>query len=134
MNTYTCYYEDCQKRYNSKYNLIRHINSYHLDNKSYMCSFCSKGFYNKQSLDSHLASGLCGNPKKGPTRGLMFDLSNITEIVKLTLMAPPAILLPALPRIEKDRQVPLEIARLPITSFLFEKGRILNQSLFQEIV
>ena len=128
MNTYTCYYENCQKTYNSKYNLIRHINSYHLDNKSYMCSFCSKGFYNKQSLDSHLSAGFCGARKERSARGLMFNLSNITEIVIQSLMAPPAILLPALPRIEKDRQVPLEIAKLPITSYLFERGRTTSES------
>lgn len=121
MNTYECYYEDCRKTYNSKYNLIRHINSFHLDNKSYMCSYCSKGFYNKQCLDLHISTGMCDFqywPRE--KLGLYEDLSQITEAKKHRLQAPPPLQLPVLPRIEKDRQVPLHLAKLPIISLIFE--------------
>ncbi|OMJ87535.1 hypothetical protein SteCoe_10710 [Stentor coeruleus] len=121
MNTYECYYEDCHKIYNSKYNLIRHINSFHLDNKSYMCSYCSKGFYNKQCLDLHINTGMCDNfnlPRKG--LGLLEDLSLITEAIRYKLQTPPPLQLPVLPKIEKDRQVPLHLSKLPIISLIFE--------------
>lgn len=126
MDTYKCYYDDCQKIYNSKYNLIRHINSYHLDNKSYMCSFCLKGFYNKQSLDSHMSGGQCGSKRRHSRRGLLQDLSVITEGVIQYISSPPSITLPALPKIEKERQIPLNICKLPISAYLFEKRRVFN--------
>ena len=124
MNTYKCYYEDCRKTYNSKYNLIRHINSFHLDNKSYMCSFCSKGFYNKQCLDLHQSADMCDSmllPRRGT--GVFADLSVITDAASHRLQAPPPLTLPVLPRIEKERQVPLHLAKLPIISMIFEQNR-----------
>lgn len=127
MNTYACYYEDCQKIYNSKYNLIRHINAYHLDNKSYMCSFCSKSFYNKQCLTSHLSHRLCDLPNEATVgKGLIACLSNINQNVRQRLMPTPPLSLPVLPRIEKDRQVPFSFAKLPITACVIEQGRRAN--------
>ena len=117
MNTYRCYYEDCQKTYNSKYNLIRHLNSYHLDNKSYMCSSCSKGFYNKLCLNLH--SDSCGISSHESRCGLYADLSLITDYKPRVMHLTPPLLLPVLPRIEKDRQVPLRLAKIPVHSLLF---------------
>ena len=127
MNTYKCYYDDCKKAYNSKYNLIRHINSYHLDNKSYLCSFCNKGFYNKQCLDFHQSAGICEFrlfPWSG--KGMIADLCNVIKSENQKLQAPPPLTLPVLPRIEKERQVPLFIAKLPIISTIFYQQRTIN--------
>lgn len=124
MNTYTCYYEDCQKNYNSKYNLIRHINAYHLDNKSYMCSFCSKSFYNKQCLTLHLSNRQCELPIQATDHcGLVASLSNIDQNPIYQLIETPAISLPVLPRIEKERQVPFNYAKLPITVCVVDQSR-----------
>lgn len=129
MDTYKCYYDDCQKSYNSMYNLIRHLNSYHLDNKSYMCSFCIKGFYNKLSLDSHISRGLCGSKSKAQKNGLILDLAHITESPRQFIVDPPSVLLPALPKIEKERQIPIGFCKLPISSYLFKRGREVNLSI-----
>ena len=124
MNIYKCYYQDCRKTYNSKYNLIRHINSYHLDNKSYMCSSCGRGFYNKQCLDVHVYAGACG-VQTYPCRrkGLLSDLSALTDNISLSLHETPPISLPALPRVENARQVPLNLTKLPILPLLFGNHR-----------
>ena len=124
MNAYKCYYEDCSRIYNSKYNLIRHINSYHLDNKSYMCSYCNKSFYNKQCLDVHIFSSVCEEKLSVEKFGIMQDISRITDAVPLRLKRTPSLMLPILPRIEKERQVPLCLAKLPIISILFEDASI----------
>ena len=124
MNIYKCYYEACSKNYNSKYNLIRHVNSYHLDNKSYACSSCGRGFYNKQCLDAHVYTKVCGvlvGVHSG--KGLLGDLSFITDLISPHLQETPPLSLPALPRVEEDRQVPLSMAKLPIVSTIFRNHR-----------
>jgi hypothetical protein len=87
-----------------------------------MCSYCSKGFYNKQCLDLHVAAKTCDSElgaRRG--RGVKADLNEITDFCEQRLIAaPPALLLPVLPRIEKERQVPLHLAKLPIISMIFE--------------
>ena len=50
---YICYYEDCQRIFNSKYNLQRHINSKHLSIKNFSCSLCGKKVVSKQNLIEH---------------------------------------------------------------------------------
>ena len=124
MNIYKCYYEACSKTYNSKYNLIRHINSYHLDNKSYICSSCGRGFYNKQCLDVHVYTGVC-EVQSSPRgrKGLLGDLSSLTDCVSPRIQAPPPISLPVLPKVEEARQVPLSMAKLPIVAMIFETRR-----------
>lgn len=54
-----------------------------------MCSFCSKGFYNKQCLDVHINAGICDNfnlSKKG--LGILGNLSLITEAKRYKLQTP----------------------------------------------
>lgn len=121
METYTCYYPACQKVYNSKYNLIRHINCFHLDAKSYYCPYCAKGFYNKQSLESHQISHGCEVPHK-PQQDYNILLALQSTIEKTTpkVLEPSPLLLPVLPKIEYNRQVPLIFAKLPINQSLFD--------------
>ena len=121
METYTCYYPDCRKIYNSKYNLIRHINCFHLDAKSYYCSFCAKGFYNKQSLESHQATHNCESPPKPQeNHNILMALLSVSEIKTPKVLEPSPLLLPVLPKIECNRQVPLILAKLPINQSLFD--------------
>lgn len=51
---YRCYYIDCLKYFHNKYNLRRHINSFHLKLKSYKCPMCGKRVVSKQSLHEHI--------------------------------------------------------------------------------
>lgn len=51
---FRCYYSDCLRSYNSKYNLKRHINTNHLKLKSYPCDQCSRSFASKKNLQKHL--------------------------------------------------------------------------------
>jgi uncharacterized Zn-finger protein len=50
---FSCYYTNCNKKYKSKYNLTRHINSMHLGIKNFICSLCQKSFVSKQTLLEH---------------------------------------------------------------------------------
>ena len=48
-----CYYPGCKKQYESKYNLVRHVNNCHLCIKKYFCQQCSRRFPDKQGLRIH---------------------------------------------------------------------------------
>ena len=50
---YLCYYSDCGRIYNSKYNLVRHINTNHLMILKYVCPVCSRKFPHRQNLECH---------------------------------------------------------------------------------
>ena len=43
---YHCYYSECNRSYQSKYSLKRHIKAYHLGIKPYTCGICEKAFIN----------------------------------------------------------------------------------------
>lgn len=53
---FKCYYPNCPRSYNSKYNLKRHINTNHLHLKSYPCDQCDKTFASKKNLLKHTAT------------------------------------------------------------------------------
>lgn len=53
MVTYCCSARDCEKTYNSKFNLKRHIETAHLSVTRFSCDLCSKGFASKQSCIEH---------------------------------------------------------------------------------
>lgn len=50
---YCCYYDNCEKIYKTKFNLRRHINSYHLHIRSHTCARCNKSFVSKQNMKEH---------------------------------------------------------------------------------
>jgi len=50
---FACYYTDCPRRYNTKFNLQRHINTQHLNIRNFQCDFCEKRFPSKQNLREH---------------------------------------------------------------------------------
>lgn len=53
LELYSCYYERCPRKYSSKYNLRRHVNSTHLKIRCFTCDRCEKKFTSKQSLKEH---------------------------------------------------------------------------------
>ena len=53
MEPIKCPYNSCNKVYYTKFNLRRHINSYHLELKNFKCDICSKSFVSKQNLKDH---------------------------------------------------------------------------------
>lgn len=52
-NLYLCYYTQCSRVCSSKYNLRRHVNSTHLQIRSFKCERCDKRFTSKQILKEH---------------------------------------------------------------------------------
>ena len=56
MNTegYQCCYPNCFKNYSSKHNLLRHIESYHLQVKKFSCAHCPVRFESDSKLRNHL--------------------------------------------------------------------------------
>ena len=53
---FKCYYSDCSRSYNSKYNLKRHINTNHLCLKNYPCDQCDRIFASKKNVMKHKVS------------------------------------------------------------------------------
>ncbi|CAG9311540.1 unnamed protein product [Blepharisma stoltei] len=51
---FSCYYTWCDKSFNSKYNLKRHINATHIGIKKFNCEVCSKKLVSKQNLTEHM--------------------------------------------------------------------------------
>lgn len=52
--TFPCYHSNCDKVYLSKYSLRRHIKSFHLKIKPFVCPICSKAFIANPLLQEHL--------------------------------------------------------------------------------
>jgi len=72
VNLYCCMAPDCDKTYNSKFNLKRHVEISHFGIKRFQCDVCS-GFYSSfQNLKEHknLHTGL--KPFRCPTCGEKF--------------------------------------------------------------
>ena len=115
---FSCYHEGCEKCFNSKYNLVRHINTAHLGIKRFVCSKCSKRFANKQNLKSHESSHQKEVTKAAPATRVSsseFLLSdhyrNTKETYHCTQYTGP---LPSLPAIHPDRRMNQEPLKIPI--------------------
>lgn len=50
---YVCNFQDCFRTFRTKFNLKRHINSFHFKLKRFKCEQCSKCFASKQNLKEH---------------------------------------------------------------------------------
>lgn len=50
---FCCMFNNCGKEYNSKFNLKRHVEIYHLKSKQVQCPICFKFFRIKQNLVEH---------------------------------------------------------------------------------
>ena len=51
---YQCYYSDCLMVFSTKFNLMRHVNTRHIQVTSFPCKFCGKSLSSKSSMQSHL--------------------------------------------------------------------------------
>ena len=51
---FCCMYKDCNKEYQTKYNLLRHLNINHLKKKQGNCSICNKEFIDMDNLKEHM--------------------------------------------------------------------------------
>ena len=49
----TCKYLGCSRVYSNDFNLKRHIESYHLCLKKFICEICHKGLSSKQNMREH---------------------------------------------------------------------------------
>lgn len=54
LKIFCCMYKECRREYQTKYNLIRHINVNHLNKKIGRCSICNKEFVDYENLKEHL--------------------------------------------------------------------------------
>ena len=50
---YCCMAPGCDKVYNTKFNLKRHVNSHHVKTRRYVCSICERHFSSNQNLIEH---------------------------------------------------------------------------------
>lgn len=50
---YCCPHQDCSKKYKSKFNLRKHVESSHLGKKFFICSDCGKSFASNHTLKEH---------------------------------------------------------------------------------
>lgn len=50
---YCCMAAGCDKVYNTKFNLKRHVNSHHLKKKRHICETCQREFSSNQNLAEH---------------------------------------------------------------------------------
>ncbi|CAG9319929.1 unnamed protein product [Blepharisma stoltei] len=52
MKTFKCFYESCSRIYSTKFNLGRHINVFHKNNR-FPCSICGERLSSAQNLKDH---------------------------------------------------------------------------------
>ena len=53
IKVYCCPYQDCEKNYQGKFNLKKHVIVRHLKIKTFNCNECGKKFVSKQNLREH---------------------------------------------------------------------------------
>ena len=53
LKIFCCMYKGCSKEYQTKYNLLRHINVNHLKKKTGKCNICQKEFIDYENLKEH---------------------------------------------------------------------------------
>lgn len=132
---FQCYYPNCPRSYNSKYNLKRHINTNHLHLKSYPCDQCEKTFASKKNLLKHSATHseivfeeipLVLKSKAKASGGVPVDLrslplSSYYREVFTPIIVNPVIskqCLPSLPPIDFCRQSHQGDAKVPLLPIL----------------
>lgn len=69
---YCCPFPGCEKSYNSKFNLKRHVETAHLKKKQHQCGMCSKWFTSRQNLNEHYNTHSGAKPFQCKECGLRF--------------------------------------------------------------
>ena len=114
---FKCYHPGCQKTYNSKYNLVRHINTKHLLILKYACPHCDRKFPHKQNLGYHL---------KAHTRMQrnLLTLASFVPPVEPVIQEPPQeeMNYRRLPLILESRQKAQRDQRIPMIPILIPAG------------
>lgn len=115
---YVCYYEECKKLFKSKYNLVRHVNTKHLQIKNFACVECSKTFGSTQNLEVHSrvhTEGSLTVLDNGVSHKLAFRLSDHYREVSVVHKVERSLLpLPSLPKIDRERQNNQLNRKLPV--------------------
>jgi len=120
---FECYHKGCPKRYSTKYNLVRHINSNHLQIKKHICPFCSKSFPCKQNLDIHQAVHKEVNKpsqtkRLGDSRFILSEhYQEVRHKAKFSSYTGP---LPVMPPVDSSRQSSQLEKKLPVIPVLLE--------------
>lgn len=73
---FCCPVEDCDREYKSKFNLKKHIQTWHLNAISFNCKVCNKKFVSKQNLREHNFIHLNKKPFKCTFCGKKFRQSS----------------------------------------------------------
>mmetsp|Transcript_5149 Transcript_5149/g.5105 ORF Transcript_5149/g.5105 Transcript_5149/m.5105 type:complete len:144 (-) Transcript_5149:43-474(-) len=132
---FKCYYDHCEKAYLTKYHLRRHINSTHLNIKTFTCPGCSKSFSSKQNFKEHMQLQ-CGHKTSIGDKEVKIE-AELAVLNKLPLMARLSQIfsqgetmsfskaknnsnrpMPVLPPIDGDRQSVWGNAKIPILPIL----------------
>lgn len=107
-----CYYQGCGKEYQSQAILVRHINSFHLNQTIIKCPLCTKYLISVDEYQKHMK-------KHGKNRGKRFSSTfllsehykdEIQEINPVNVMK-----FPVLPPIENERKDPKFVSKLPMS-------------------
>ncbi|OMJ82232.1 hypothetical protein SteCoe_17136 [Stentor coeruleus] len=107
-----CYYKECEKQYQSQSNLVRHINTYHLDYEVFFCTSCKLYFTSAQDILNHRLEHSNLSRRYIPKHRFLLSDHYIDEKSKPT---PTSILkIPVLPSIEEDRKCLSKKCKLPL--------------------
>ena len=85
---FKCYYSDCSRSYNSKYNLKRHINTNHLCLKNYPCDQCGRVFASKKNVMKHKVSHsdiILDSGPKSKSKKIMQSIETNVDIIPIVL-------------------------------------------------
>ena len=115
-NNCTCYYRDCQKKFQNLIYLITHVNLQHLKTKAVKCEMCDEYFESEESFLKHKRDGL-KSKDLSPSCGFLekFKLFQGNEYI------PPDILtLPVLPPISEERTRDAFQYKMPLSVKIYE--------------
>lgn len=79
---YCCPDSQCDKEYQSKFNLKRHVLYNHLGRKPFICQICNKDFVSKQNLLEHNFIHTGAKPYKCSLCGLRFRQVSLLSLHK----------------------------------------------------
>lgn len=115
-NNCTCYYRDCQKKFQNLIYLITHVNLQHLKTKVVKCEMCYEFFESEESYLKHKRDVL---KKKDNIQGCGF-LEKFRLYEGNDYIPPDILTLPVLPPISDERTRDAFQYKIPLTVKIFE--------------